>query len=166
MKWCYKYYGDILSVRIFLAFKGLSSTLEGYHQYDGEYSVHWNCLHHTEDTLHRTHDMPLCTEDIPQPYWWHPSTCHTKDIPPPYWKSITVLDATPHHIVCIPRYSTEQTFFMLITSAPLYDLGQCEYDIFRFQNIFMKDSNTLAFYNFTSSSMVALQLKERGGRKK
>lgn len=32
--------------------------------------------------------------------------------------------------------------------------------------MFIKDTNTLAFYNFTSDSIVQLQLKERGGRKK
>jgi splicing factor 3A subunit 1 len=32
--------------------------------------------------------------------------------------------------------------------------------------MFIKDTNTLAFYNFTSESVVQLQLKERGGRKK
>lgn len=34
------------------------------------------------------------------------------------------------------------------------------------ESLFIKDSNTLAFYNFTSSTVVGLQLKERGGRKK
>eukprot|EP00794_Sanderia_malayensis_P016898 gene16898-18604_t len=34
------------------------------------------------------------------------------------------------------------------------------------ESLFTKDSNTLAFYNFTSSTIVTLQLKERGGRKK
>ena len=37
---------------------------------------------------------------------------------------------------------------------------------FCFQGLFMKDSNTLAFYNFMNSGVVQLQLKERGGRKK
>jgi len=32
--------------------------------------------------------------------------------------------------------------------------------------LFMKDSNTLAFYNFTPMCAVQLQVKERGGRKK
>lgn len=32
--------------------------------------------------------------------------------------------------------------------------------------IFVKDSNSLAFYNFTGDSVIQLQLKERGGRKK
>ncbi|XP_015757556.1 PREDICTED: splicing factor 3A subunit 1-like [Acropora digitifera] len=32
--------------------------------------------------------------------------------------------------------------------------------------IFIKDSNTLAYYNVTPASLVQLQLKERGGRKK
>jgi len=32
--------------------------------------------------------------------------------------------------------------------------------------MFMKDSNTLAFYNFTPKCVVQLQVKERGGRKK
>eukprot|EP00795_Rhopilema_esculentum_P012737 gene12737-3463_t len=34
------------------------------------------------------------------------------------------------------------------------------------ETMFIKDSNTLAFYNFTSNTVVGLQLKERGGRKK
>jgi len=33
-------------------------------------------------------------------------------------------------------------------------------------NFFIKDSNSLAYYNFSSSSLVQLQIKERGGRKK
>lgn len=33
-------------------------------------------------------------------------------------------------------------------------------------NFFLKDSNSLAFYNVSASSVVQLQLKERGGRKK
>merc|ERR1719494_1672250 len=33
-------------------------------------------------------------------------------------------------------------------------------------NFFVKDSNSLAYYNFTSASLVQLQVKERGGRKK
>jgi splicing factor 3A subunit 1 len=33
-------------------------------------------------------------------------------------------------------------------------------------NFFIKDSNTLAYYNFSSTSVVQLQVKERGGRKK
>jgi len=33
-------------------------------------------------------------------------------------------------------------------------------------SLFIKDSNTLAFYNFSSSSLIQLQVKERGGRKK
>ena len=32
--------------------------------------------------------------------------------------------------------------------------------------MFMKDSNTLAYYNFTRMCVVQLQVKERGGRKK
>lgn len=32
--------------------------------------------------------------------------------------------------------------------------------------LFIKDSNTLAFYNFDSGSLVQLQVKERGGRRK
>lgn len=32
--------------------------------------------------------------------------------------------------------------------------------------MFMKDSNTLAYYNFLPMSVVQLQVKERGGRKK
>jgi len=34
------------------------------------------------------------------------------------------------------------------------------------ENIFVKDSNTLAFYNIKPSSLILLTLKERGGRKK
>jgi splicing factor 3A subunit 1 len=34
------------------------------------------------------------------------------------------------------------------------------------EGMFLKDSNTLAFYNITPMSVVQLQLKERGGRKK
>ena len=34
------------------------------------------------------------------------------------------------------------------------------------QNIFIKDSNSLGFYNITNSSVVVLGLKERGGRKR
>jgi len=34
------------------------------------------------------------------------------------------------------------------------------------ENIFLKDANTLAFYNVTPGTMLQLQLKERGGRKK
>lgn len=34
------------------------------------------------------------------------------------------------------------------------------------QNIFIKDSNSLAFYNITNISVVQLGLKERGGRKR
>merc|ERR1711974_77450 len=33
-------------------------------------------------------------------------------------------------------------------------------------NFFIKDSNSLAYYNFTTTSIVQLQVKERGGRKK
>ncbi|XP_065683592.1 splicing factor 3A subunit 1 isoform X1 [Hydra vulgaris] len=33
-------------------------------------------------------------------------------------------------------------------------------------NFFIKDSNTLAYYNFSPTSLVQLQVKERGGRKK
>lgn len=33
-------------------------------------------------------------------------------------------------------------------------------------NFFIKDSNSLAYYNFSPSSVVQLQVKERGGRKK
>lgn len=33
-------------------------------------------------------------------------------------------------------------------------------------NFFIKDSNSLAFYNFSATSIVQLQVKERGGRKK
>ncbi|ESO92859.1 hypothetical protein LOTGIDRAFT_190371 [Lottia gigantea] len=36
----------------------------------------------------------------------------------------------------------------------------------QFDGIFIKDSNTLAFYNFTNGAVVDLQVKERGGRKK
>merc|ERR1719210_3018861 len=34
------------------------------------------------------------------------------------------------------------------------------------ENIFFKDANTLAYYNMTAGTMLQLQLKERGGRKK
>ena len=34
------------------------------------------------------------------------------------------------------------------------------------QGMFIKDSNSLAFYNFVNGATVQLQLKERGGRKK
>ena len=34
------------------------------------------------------------------------------------------------------------------------------------ENIFFKDSNTLAFYNIYPNTVVHLQIKERGGRKK
>jgi len=34
------------------------------------------------------------------------------------------------------------------------------------QNTFIKDSNSLGFYNITSATTVLLGLKERGGRKK
>ncbi|XP_064614806.1 splicing factor 3A subunit 1-like [Liolophura sinensis] len=36
----------------------------------------------------------------------------------------------------------------------------------QYEGIFIKDSNTLAYYNFLNGSCVSLQLKERGGRKK
>ncbi|XP_012938443.1 splicing factor 3A subunit 1 [Aplysia californica] len=36
----------------------------------------------------------------------------------------------------------------------------------QFEGMFIKDSNSLAFYNFLHGAMVQLQLKERGGRKK
>ncbi|KAK3096249.1 hypothetical protein FSP39_024939 [Pinctada imbricata] len=36
----------------------------------------------------------------------------------------------------------------------------------QYEGLFVKDSNTLAFYNFLNGSTVQLQLKERGGRKK
>lgn len=36
----------------------------------------------------------------------------------------------------------------------------------QYEGIFVKDSNTLAFYNFGSGATVHLQMKERGGRKK
>lgn len=36
----------------------------------------------------------------------------------------------------------------------------------QYEGIFVKDSNTLAFYNMLSGSTVQLQMKERGGRKK
>lgn len=32
--------------------------------------------------------------------------------------------------------------------------------------LFMKDSNSLAYYNITGASIINLQVKERGGRKK
>ena len=34
------------------------------------------------------------------------------------------------------------------------------------QSVFIKDSNSLGFYNVTSTTVVQLGLKERGGRKK
>ena len=34
------------------------------------------------------------------------------------------------------------------------------------QGLFVKDTNSMAFYNTTGSSHVVLQIKERGGRKK
>jgi splicing factor 3A subunit 1 len=34
------------------------------------------------------------------------------------------------------------------------------------ENMFLKDSNSLAFYNVTANNVIMLQLKERGGRKK
>jgi splicing factor 3A subunit 1 len=34
------------------------------------------------------------------------------------------------------------------------------------ENIFFKDANSLAYYNMTPGTMLQLQLKERGGRKK
>ncbi|XP_025079375.1 splicing factor 3A subunit 1-like [Pomacea canaliculata] len=36
----------------------------------------------------------------------------------------------------------------------------------QYEGIFVKDSNTLAFYNFVNGASVQLQMKERGGRKK
>ena len=35
-----------------------------------------------------------------------------------------------------------------------------------FQGLFIKDSNTLAYYNFTHNCVLQLHIKERGGRKK
>ena len=35
-----------------------------------------------------------------------------------------------------------------------------------FQGIFIKDSNSLAYYNMASGAVIHLALKERGGRKK
>jgi splicing factor 3A subunit 1 len=35
-----------------------------------------------------------------------------------------------------------------------------------YMDIFVKDSNSLGFYNMMKGSVVYLQLKERGGRKK
>jgi len=35
-----------------------------------------------------------------------------------------------------------------------------------FDGLFLKDSNSLAFYNVTPGSVFQLQVKERGGRKK
>ncbi|KAJ8910455.1 hypothetical protein NQ315_008867 [Exocentrus adspersus] len=35
-----------------------------------------------------------------------------------------------------------------------------------FDGMFFKDSNTLAYYNITPGSLIQLQIKERGGRKK
>lgn len=45
-------------------------------------------------------------------------------------------------------------------------LISCFLFFFLLQGIFIKDSNSLAYYNVTPSSVVQLQLKERGGRKK
>ncbi|KQK73531.1 splicing factor 3A subunit 1-like protein [Amazona aestiva] len=36
----------------------------------------------------------------------------------------------------------------------------------QYEGIFIKDSNSLAYYNMTSGSLIHLALKERGGRKK
>lgn len=35
-----------------------------------------------------------------------------------------------------------------------------------FQGIFIKDSNSLAYYNMANGAVIHLALKERGGRKK
>lgn len=35
-----------------------------------------------------------------------------------------------------------------------------------FQGIFIKDSNSLAYYNMANGAIIHLALKERGGRKK
>jgi len=35
-----------------------------------------------------------------------------------------------------------------------------------FQGLFFKDSNSLAYYNIMPGTVLNLQLKERGGRKK
>jgi len=35
-----------------------------------------------------------------------------------------------------------------------------------FQGLFFKDSNSLAYYNIMPGTVINLQLKERGGRKK
>lgn len=36
----------------------------------------------------------------------------------------------------------------------------------QFEGMFVKDTNSLAFYNMSEGSVIQLQLKERGGRKK
>ena len=38
--------------------------------------------------------------------------------------------------------------------------------LFLFQGMFIKDSNSLAYYNMNNGSVIHLALKERGGRKK
>lgn len=35
-----------------------------------------------------------------------------------------------------------------------------------FQGMFLKDTNSLAFYNVPPGAVIQLQIKERGGRKK
>jgi splicing factor 3A subunit 1 len=35
-----------------------------------------------------------------------------------------------------------------------------------YKEIFVKDSNSLGFYNITNGAVIYLQTKERGGRKK
>ena len=40
------------------------------------------------------------------------------------------------------------------------------YSFCRIQGLFIKDSNSLAFYNFVNNSTIQLGIKERGGRKR
>ena len=73
---------------------------------------------------------------------------------------------TGKRVGCIEQYSS---------SVITWSVGQYKrrlpicFLIFAFcylQGIFIKDSNSLAYYNVTPASVVQLQLKERGGRKK
>lgn len=53
--------------------------------------------------------------------------------------------------------------------SPIYFVADLLFSVFVFfflQGIFIKEFNSLAYYNVTPSSVVQLQLKERGGRKK
>lgn len=83
--------------------------------------------------------------------------------------------------ICVSSFSREDVwicsfyaFFLLSTmlrDVRVFDKGLCCFPhlfsfVFFLQGIFIKDSNSLAYYNVTPSSVVQLQLKERGGRKK